>query len=77
MKLIYKPIYWSYRATGGLWHWAARRFTPAGLCVAGGWVLAGAVGADIENTVTYQMFALLFAFLIFAGQSVLIETGKL
>jgi len=69
VKFIYKPIYWSYRHSSGLWHWAGRRFTPAGLCVAGGWVLAGAVGADIENTVTYQSFALLFAFLIFAFTS--------
>ncbi len=50
----------------GLWYWARRRFTPAGLCVAGGWLVAGAVGVDIENTVTYQSFALLLAFLIFA-----------
>jgi uncharacterized protein (DUF58 family) len=69
VKLIYKPIYWSYRQSSGLWHWTARRFTPAGLCVAGGWVVAGAVGADIENTVTYQSFALLFALLIFAFAS--------
>ena len=66
MKFIYKPIYWSYCGTGGLWYWARRRFTPAGLCVAGGFIVAGAVGVDIENTVTYQSFALLLAFLIFA-----------
>jgi uncharacterized protein (DUF58 family) len=69
VKLIYKPIYWSYRWTSGLWHWAARRFTPAGLCVAVGWLVAGAVGVDIENTVTYQTFALLLAFLLFAFAS--------
>jgi uncharacterized protein (DUF58 family) len=66
LNFIYRPIYWSYRNSSGLWHWASRRFTPAGLCVAGGWVVAGAVGVDIENTVTYQSFALLLAFLIFA-----------
>jgi uncharacterized protein (DUF58 family) len=66
VRFIYKPIYWSYRQSSGLWHWAARRFTPAGLCVAGGWIAAGAVGVDIENTVTYQSFALLFALLVFA-----------
>ena len=66
MTFIYKPFYWSYRCSSGLWHWAVRRFTPAGLCVAGGWFVAGAVGVDIENTVTYQSFALLFALLIFA-----------
>ena len=69
MTFFYKPIYWSYRVTGGLWYWAARRFTPAGWCVAGGAVVAGAVGLDIENTVTYQSFALLLAFLIFAFAS--------
>ena len=66
LNFIYKPIYWSYRATGGLWHWVARRFTPAGLCVLGGWFVAGAVGTDIENTVTYKSFALLLALLLFA-----------
>jgi hypothetical protein len=44
----------------------ARRFTLAGLCVAGGFIVAGAVGVDIENTVTYQSFALLLAFLLLA-----------
>lgn len=66
MNFIYKPIYWSYRHSSGWWHWAQRRFTPAGLCVAGGWFLAAIVGVDIENTVTYQSFALLFALLVFA-----------
>ena len=46
-----------------------QRFTPAGWCVAGGLAAAGAVGLDIENTVTYQLFALLLAFLIFACAS--------
>ena len=66
MTLLYKFIYWNYRATSGLWHWARRRFTRAGLCVAGGAMVAGAVGADIENTVNYQSFALLFSLLLFA-----------
>ena len=47
-----------------MWYWARRRFTLAGLCVAGGFVVAGAVGSDIENTVTYQAFALLLALLL-------------
>lgn len=47
-----------------LWHWAQRRFTLPGLCVAGGVIVAGGVGTDIENTVTYQIFALLLAFLV-------------
>ena len=63
-KAIYKPIYWVYRVAGGLWHWARRRFTLAGLCVAGAFLVAGAVSTDVENTVTYQSFSLLLAFLL-------------
>ena len=66
MKLIYKLIYWNYHATSGLWFWARRRFTQAGLCVAGGFMVAGVTGLDIENTVIYQSFALLLAFLLLA-----------
>ncbi|MDD5141331.1 MAG: DUF58 domain-containing protein [Verrucomicrobiales bacterium] len=64
MKPIYQLIYWGYRATSGGWYWASRRFTLAGLCVAGGFIVAGAVGSDIENTVIYQAFALLLALLL-------------
>jgi uncharacterized protein (DUF58 family) len=64
VKPIYKLFYYSYRATGGLWYWARRRFTPAGLFVAGGFFIAGTTGVDIENSVTYQSFTLLLAFLI-------------
>ena len=66
MKLIYRPVYWIYRTTSGVWYWLRRRFTPAGLCVVGGFVIAGAVGADIENTVIYQSFSLLLALLLLA-----------
>ncbi len=64
LNLLYKLIYWSYRVTSGAWYWATRRFTLAGLCVVGGFVVSGAVGSDIENTVTYQSFALLLALLL-------------
>ena len=66
MKPLYRLIYWNYHATSSLWHWARRRFTLAGLCVAGGFALAGLTGLDIENTVIYQSFALLLAFLLLA-----------
>ncbi len=66
MTFLYRLIYWNYRAAGGLWHWARRRFTRAGFCLLVGFIMAGATGADIENTVNYQAFALLFAFLLFA-----------
>ncbi|HEX3857057.1 MAG TPA: DUF58 domain-containing protein [Verrucomicrobiae bacterium] len=66
MSFLYKPIYWIYCFTSSLWYWSRRRFTRAGLCVAGGCIVAGAVGLDVENTVTYQSFALLLALLISA-----------
>jgi uncharacterized protein (DUF58 family) len=66
VTLIYQPIYWIYRVMSGLWYWSRRRFTLAGLCVAGSFIIAGAVGVDIENTVTYQSFTLLLAFLLLA-----------
>jgi len=61
---IYKVLYWFYRAGSAWWYWSRRRFTLAGLCVAGGFIVAGAVGVDIENTVSYQAFTLLLAFLL-------------
>ena len=64
MKPIYKLIYRIYRGSSGLWYWARRRFTLPGLCVAGGFLVAGSVGVDIENTVTYQCFTLLTACLV-------------
>ena len=66
MKPIYQFFYWSYRATGGLWYWGRRRFTRAGLCVMAGCFAAGAVGVDVENTVSYQSFVLLLGFLLLA-----------
>jgi uncharacterized protein (DUF58 family) len=66
VTLIYQPIYWIYRVLSGLWYWSRRRFTLAGLCVAGSFIITGAVGVDIENTVTYQSFTLLLSFLLLA-----------
>ena len=66
MKPIYKLFYWFYLAGSAMWYWLRRRFTLAGLCAAGGFIVAGAVGTDIENTVTYQSFALLLAILVTA-----------
>jgi hypothetical protein len=63
MKPIYILLYFSYRATGGLWYWMQRRFTMAGLLVGAGFFLVVATGLDIENTVTYQSFSLLLALL--------------
>ena len=69
MKPIYRVFYLIYRAGSGLWYWARRRFTLAGLCVAVGLLVAGVVGVDMENNVLYQEFALLLALLISAFAS--------
>ena len=62
-------FYRIYRTGSSLWYRARRRFTLAGLCAAGGFLVAGSVGIDVENNVVYQEFALLLALLItaFAG----------
>lgn len=69
MKPIFKLFYGFYRPCSSLWHWARRRFTLAGLCVAGGFIVAGAVGTDVESAVTYQTFALLLAILVLSFAS--------
>ncbi len=56
-------MYWF---ASGLWYWLRRRFTVAGLCVAGGFIVSGAVGTDIENSVLYQSFSLMLALLLTA-----------
>jgi uncharacterized protein (DUF58 family) len=66
VNLIYKPVYWIFRLASGLWYWLRRRFTQAGLCAAGGFIIAGAIGTDIESTVLYQAFSLLLALLLLA-----------
>ncbi len=46
--------------------WALRRFTPAGLMVFAGLILAGMFGPDTDNNVAYQGFALFLGFLLLA-----------
>lgn len=64
MKSIYQPIYWSYHTASGGWYWMRRRFTPAGFCLLIGMICAGALGIDIENSVTYQALSLLTGFVL-------------
>ena len=64
MTLLYKFIYWQYLGLSGSWHWVRRRFTRAGICALVALMVTGAVGADVENTVCYQSFALLLALLL-------------
>jgi len=67
MNSIFKLFYRVYRTGTVLLHWSRRRFTPAGLCVVGGFIVTSSVGADIENTVIYQTFTLLSGLLILAA----------
>ena len=64
MNLVFKFLYQTSRASSSLWHWLRRRFTLPGFCVAGTLLAAGAVGLDVEDTVTYQAFMLLLALLL-------------
>lgn len=66
MRPLYKLFYRIYRAISSLWCWARRRFTTPGLCLVGALIVAGGMGTDIENTITYQVFALALALMIFA-----------
>lgn len=70
MNFFFKRIYWSSRATSGLWYWARRRLTPAGWAAGITLVVTATIGTDIENTVTYELFALLLALSALAMASV-------
>jgi uncharacterized protein (DUF58 family) len=76
VKLVYRPIYWIYRAASGLIYWSQRRFTLPGIYLAGGFIVTGATGVDIENTVTYQSFTLLLGFLLLAFAASFFFWGK-
>jgi uncharacterized protein (DUF58 family) len=60
------PVYLTLHLSSGAWYWARRRFTLAGWAVGVAVMITAAVGVDIENTVTYQSFALLLALALFA-----------
>jgi uncharacterized protein (DUF58 family) len=66
MKILFRVFYPFYRAASFCWHRAGRRFTLPGLCVAGGLVVTGVTGMDMENTVAYQLFVLLLTMLAVA-----------
>ncbi|MDE3098443.1 MAG: DUF58 domain-containing protein [Verrucomicrobiota bacterium] len=66
MNPVFRLFYVLYRAGAALKHWSRRRFTKAGLFVAGGFLVSGSVGTDVENTVVYEAFALLLGLLLLA-----------
>lgn len=66
MRLLFKIVYRVQRWFFGVRQWAGRRFTPVGLTVLIGLILAGLFGPDTDNNVAYQAFTVLFALLLLA-----------
>lgn len=64
MRPLFKILYFIYRFTSGARHWLSRRFTRTGLAVLCALVIAGIMGPDTENNVTYQGFTVLFCLLV-------------
>jgi uncharacterized protein (DUF58 family) len=55
-----------FRLVFALHHHLPRRLTKAGLLALGGMIMAGAVGSDIDQSVAFQAFALVFCLLAVA-----------
>jgi Protein of unknown function DUF58 len=66
MRLIWRFLYFFYRAGSGLRYWISRRFTGAGLMVLAALMAASLMGPDTENNVSYQSFTFLFCLLLMA-----------
>jgi uncharacterized protein (DUF58 family) len=66
MTLLLKVLYCLYRLASGRWHWARRRFTPAGLALLGALVLTIFLAPDTDHNQTYQALPLLFVLLVVA-----------
>jgi uncharacterized protein (DUF58 family) len=66
MKWFWFILYRSYRIASWLQYWTLRRYTLAGKAVVVGLLFTALFGFDIENTVTYQAFMVLFFALIAA-----------
>jgi uncharacterized protein (DUF58 family) len=66
MHGLWRILYLLYRNYSSLRYWAHRRFTRAGLAVAGTLAVAAMFGPDTDNNVTYQAFTLLLALVLVA-----------
>lgn len=66
MKPLLRILHRAHRFYARLSRWAGRRFTPAGLTVLVGLILAGAFGPDTDNNVAYQGFTVLVALVVLA-----------
>jgi uncharacterized protein (DUF58 family) len=62
--LLQRFVYKSFRLYYSIWRWYKRRFSKAGLLVAGGVAASAVVGLDTNLTVAYQAFTFRFALLL-------------
>jgi uncharacterized protein (DUF58 family) len=60
---MWRLSYRTFGAISGIWSWMTRRFTGAGFLALGTLVTAGALGADTNQTLAYQIFTFLCALL--------------
>ncbi len=60
---MWRLSYRIFSAVSGLWFWMTRRFTGGGFLALGTLVTAGALGADTNQTLAYQVFTFLCALL--------------
>ncbi len=63
MNLLWHIVFRIYRMVSGLRYRTTRRFTRAGLVMLGALVVSAAMGVDMDSTVAYQAFALIFSLL--------------
>lgn len=63
---MWRSSFLLFRAVSALQHWIERRFTRAGQLIAGGTVVAAALGVDTNQTMAYQIFTLLLALIVIA-----------
>ena len=64
MRPVFKILYRFYRIFSWLRYRIPRRLTSSGLAISGGLVVVAMTGLDTENTIAYQVFALLFFLLL-------------
>jgi len=64
--MLRRFLFHNFRLVSRLSHWGRRRFTKAGMLASGGLVAAAVFGIDTNQTLAYQLFALLFVLLLLA-----------
>jgi len=75
--MLRRFLFHNFRLISRLSHWGRQRFTKAGMLVAWGLVAAAVFGIDTNQTLAYQLFALLFVLLFLAFISSLFFRAEL